>query len=294
MISISLSPGKYVAAVSGGVDSMVLLDLLRKIHGVELTVAHFDHGIRPDSSEDRQLVQRICNEYGLPFVYAEGHLGKKASEATARTARYSFLRKVQHDTGAQAIITAHHQDDRIETAILNLLRGTNRRGLSSLQSSDNLQRPLLAYTKEELRAYAAEHGIVWREDSTNDDDAYMRNYVRHNIVPALGAEKRAQLVRILETLGETNREIDMTLIAELDHLQDERGMNRYAFIMLPHALAREYMALWLRTEGLRDYDKATLERLVVAAKTASPSRIFDIANGVRMVVYKDYLALGHV
>jgi tRNA(Ile)-lysidine synthase len=99
MISISLSPGKYVAAVSGGVDSMVLLDLLRNIPDVELIVAHFDHGIRPDSAEDRQLVERVCAQYGVAFEYAEGHLGKKASEATARAARYSFLRRKTRPTG---------------------------------------------------------------------------------------------------------------------------------------------------------------------------------------------------
>jgi tRNA(Ile)-lysidine synthase len=294
MINIGLSPGKYIVAVSGGVDSMVLLDVLSKLPGVELVVAHFDHGIRPDSAQDRLLVERVSKEYRLPFRYAEGHLGKSASEATARAARYDFLRKVQQEANARAIITAHHQDDRIETAILNLLRGTNRRGLSSLQSSDELIRPLLPYAKEELRKYADDHNIEWREDSTNQDDIYMRNYVRHNIVPALGPEKRNQLVSILETLGETNSEIDMALVSELGHLHEGRGLNRFAFIMLPHVLAKEYMALWLRQEGIRDYDKAMLERLVVAAKTAAPSRIFDITRGARMVVYKDYLALVHV
>src|SRR6185436_20114617 len=127
-MKISVRPGKYVVAVSGGVDSMVLLDLLRQKPKLELVVAHFDHGIREDSAQDRKLVQRIAKAYGLPFVHAKGNLGPKAGEALAREARYAFLRQVQADHDAKAIITAHHQDDMLKTAIMNLLRGTGRRG----------------------------------------------------------------------------------------------------------------------------------------------------------------------
>src|SRR6266542_1461422 len=150
-MKVRVSPGKYVVAVSGGVDSMVLLDLLRQKPKLELVVSHFDHGIRPDSEEDRRLVQRIARAYGLPFVYARGNLGPKAGEALAREARYAFLRRVQQEQGAKAIITAHHQDDMLETAIMNLLRGTGRRGLSSLKSREGLLRPLLNWTKKDIR-----------------------------------------------------------------------------------------------------------------------------------------------
>src|SRR6185369_2891937 len=122
-MQLKVRPGKYVVAVSGGVDSMVLLELLRQKPKLELIVAHFDHGIRPESGEDRKLVQRIAKHYELPFVYVEGHLGASASEALAREARYAFLRKVQAEQGAEAIITAHHQDDMLETAIMDLMRG---------------------------------------------------------------------------------------------------------------------------------------------------------------------------
>src|SRR4051794_19867846 len=117
-------PGSYVVAVSGGVDSMALLHYLQTRPGIKLTVAHFDHGIRDDSPEDRKLAQEVAKSYKLPFVYHEGRLGGEASEATARAARYDFLNKVRRSSQAQAIITAHHQDDLLETAILNMLRGT--------------------------------------------------------------------------------------------------------------------------------------------------------------------------
>src|SRR5690348_2939142 len=119
-------PGNYVVAVSGGVDSVVLLDILSKQPGLKLTIAHFDHGIRNDSYKDRQFVEGLAKKYQLLFVYKEGSLGK-ASEAKAREARYEFLRKAQKDSGSQAIITAHHQDDLLETAILNMLRDSSRK-----------------------------------------------------------------------------------------------------------------------------------------------------------------------
>src|SRR5688572_18243464 len=174
-MNFRLSPGKYVVAVSGGVDSMVLLDLLRERPKLELIVAHFDHGIRKESARDRKLVQRIAKSYDLPFFYAEGNLGPKAGEALAREARYAFLRKIQEEQGAKAIITAHHQDDMLETAIMNLLRGTGRRGLSSLKSRKELVRPMLEWTKKGIREYAEERDLVWAEDVTNDDERYLRN-----------------------------------------------------------------------------------------------------------------------
>src|SRR5438445_4950610 len=114
-------PGSYAVAVSGGVDSVVLLDILAKRDDLELAVAHFDHGIREDSVEDRHFVEGLAKNYGLPFIYEEGSLGPKSSEAEAREARYKFLRQAQKKAGAKAIITAHHQDDLLETAILNML-----------------------------------------------------------------------------------------------------------------------------------------------------------------------------
>src|SRR5438132_889977 len=127
-MDIALEPGTYIVAVSGGVDSMVLLDLLRTKPELKLIVAHYDHGMRPNSTADRQLVQAVSKHHGLTFIYDQGKLGN-ASEATARRARYDFLHQVREASQARAIITAHHQDDLLETAILNILRGTGRRGL---------------------------------------------------------------------------------------------------------------------------------------------------------------------
>jgi tRNA(Ile)-lysidine synthase len=289
------TPGSYVVAVSGGVDSMALLDMLTKQSTKngkwKLVVAHLDHGIRDDSAEDRELVQDVARRQGLPFVYHEAHLGAGASEAVARVARYGFLRKTLRANGGQAIITAHHQDDVLETAIINILRGSGRKGLTSLSSQTDLLRPLLRVPKRDLVAYAKDQGLKWREDSTNQDEAYLRNYVRHRLLARFDDEARLRLWKIITNLSKTNKELDTLLVKQLGVQPVEGSIDRQWFNHLPHAVAREVMAAWLRAHGMRSFDSKTLERLVVAAKVAAAGKLFPVQAGLNMKVYNDRLAL---
>jgi tRNA(Ile)-lysidine synthetase-like protein len=290
-MEIEILPGKYVVAVSGGVDSMVLLDMLRRRADLELVVAHFEHGVRPDSNSDRLLVEKTARDHGLPFVWKEGRLGAQISEDRARRARYDFLREVRQSTGAQAIVTAHHEDDVIETAVLNLLRGTNRRGMTALQSTVDIVRPLLKVRKQDILAYARGRDLRWHEDSTNADMRYLRNYVRRHIVPALGEQGRRCLLDSIETLRSLNAAADHELTDYLRAHLSEGRLRRTSFITLPHAVSREVLAAWLRSHGILGYDRKTLERLVVAAKTYHPGRVADVQQGWQLEVERDFLAL---
>ncbi|HEU4914320.1 MAG TPA: tRNA lysidine(34) synthetase TilS [Candidatus Saccharimonadales bacterium] len=290
-MQIAVEPGKYVVAVSGGVDSMALLDILRKLPGLDLVVAHYDHGIRADSGEDRKLVASVSARYGLPFESEQGRLGKGASEAAARNARYDFLRRLMRKHGAQAIITAHHQDDLIETAVINLIRGTGRKGLTSLASRTDMLRPLLHTSKGELLEYARSNGLVWREDSTNADEAYLRNYIRRTVLPKLGNEGKQTLLRHIEKAVAHNPVIDEYLQKDLDAHRVDGGLERHWFIMLPHAVACEMMAEWLRLEGIREFDSRTIDRLVTAAKTGRPGRRVDVHAGHFLKVSRRTLGL---
>lgn len=290
-MNIALEPGKYVVAVSGGVDSVVLLDILRQLPDLKLIVAHFDHGIREDSAADRRHVETLARHYGVPFVFHEGKLGPAASEAVARQARYDFLHHVRQASGARAVVTAHHQDDVLETAILNILRGTGRRGLSSLRSTDIIKRPLLDLTKRQLQAYARAHKLTWREDSTNRDDRYRRNYIRKRIIPRFTIAQRQQLLALCQRQAAVNDELEGHLVNFLHSQPHRQQLQRSAFIGLPHAVAREVLAQWLRSHDIRQFDRRTLERLVVAAKTAQPGAQLDIVNGHRLVVEGPRLAL---
>ncbi len=290
-LDVIVPPGQYVLAVSGGVDSMVLLNLLQQQPGLRLTVAHFDHGIREDSMEDRRLVQQAAQFYGLPFVYHLGHLGAESSEATARTARYKFLRSVQHAAGAQAIITAHHQDDVLETAILNKVRGTGRKGLSALNNRSDMVRPLLHLPKTEIVKYAQHKDLVWREDSSNHDETYLRNYVRHRVLPKFDADARGRLLDIIEGNRQINKALDAELINQLHYQPAAHTLDKRWFASLPHAVAREVMATWLREHGLTSFDRSTLERLTVKAKTQAAGQRIDVLQNHWLFVHGDHLAL---
>lgn len=280
-----------MVAVSGGVDSMVLLDLLRQLPDVRLVVAHYDHGIRSDSGKDRQLVQRTARQYGLPFVFEEGALGPQISEAAAREARYAFLRRVQQTEGAQAIVTAHHQDDMLETAIINMLRGTRRKGLSALGSTDDLARPLLEYSKGDILAYAQAHHLEWREDSTNADERYLRNYVRKHILSRFGEQGRAALLARVRQARQLNEQIDELLNRDLELQPAINQLKRKWYIQLPYAVASEMMATWLRRNGVASFDRTLIDRLVIAAKTARPGKKADVNAGFVLEIEKDNLKI---
>ncbi len=286
-MEINIEPGTYVVAVSGGVDSMVLLNILSKMPRLKLIVAHYDHGIRPDSNIDRELVQTTAANLGLPFVFDQGNLGPNTSEAHARESRYNFLRKVKDASGAKAIITAHQEDDLIETAIINMLRGTNRHGLSALKNQPDILRPLLTIPKAKILEYANEHKIEWREDPTNEDEVYLRNYVRKNILPRFSLVERQKMLAHIDKLSELNKEIDAVIEAQIS----TKELDRHWFTLLDHAVARDVMASWLRHHGVKDLDKKRLEILVRAAKTYKPGKQIVVDKSHKIEVNDTKLAL---
>lgn len=295
-MEINLKPGTYILAISGGVDSVVLLDLLHSNYQLQTTnykliTAHFEHGIRPDSHKDREFVQGLAGKYNLEFVYEEGGLGPDASEDTARKARYDFLNKMLDKYNADAIITAHHQDDLLETAVLNILRGTGPRGLVSLKSNEKIIRPLLGYSKTQLIEYAEAKNLEWREDPSNQDLKYLRNYIRLKIIPHLPQEEKNKLLINIENTRKNLFVLDNEL-AEFFKVQPSTdALNRYDFIMLPHSASREVMADWLRRNGVTELSGKMIERLVMAAKTYAPGRTADVLKNKKLKIYKRILEL---
>lgn len=292
-MDIDIQPGRYVVAVSGGVDSVVLLDMLASLprNSYAFTIAHFDHGIRQESGEDKVFVHGLARRYNMPFVYDEGNLGSDASEATARKARYAFLYRVKDMTQARAIVTAHHEDDVLETAVLNTMRGTGRKGVSALRSTDEIVRPLLHIPKTEIHNYAKAHTLQWQEDATNTDLRYKRNFVRHKLVPKLTMSQRKDLVDHIVRLRSLNAEIDKALAEHLESQAHPYSVNRAFFIQLPHDISREYLAFWLRHHGVRDFDRKSLQRIVVHAKTLQAGQQIDINSDYVIVVTKTLLTL---
>ncbi len=276
MMKFYIEPGKYVVAVSGGVDSVVLLDLLYKQSNCEFIVAHFDHGIREDSVNDRKFVQDLARNYGLQFEYKRENLGPDASEEVARTRRYKFLESAVKKYSADAIVTAHHKDDLLETAVFNLLRGTARSGLTSLRTTDKIIRPLLDYRKAEVLKYAKQKKLVWCEDPTNLSTKYTRNKIR-KFLKEVSPSQKGKLEDLLSANSARNLEMDQLIEGIFSHGYDKQKQcfDRSFFVSLPHKIACELMVFWLKELGAK-HDKKRVEKLVNELKTLKPGAKTDI------------------
>ena len=179
-------------ALSGGVDSVVLLHLLLQC-GVPVVAAHVEHGIRAERSmEDCAFVQALCEKWNVRLVTAHIDVpgaalaSGRGLEETAREMRYAFLRQQKEKLGLDLIATAHHMNDQAETLLMHIIGGTSPAGLSGMRQEQNgLIRPLLGFTGEQIEAYARQHDLNWVQDETNADTAYTRNYIRHRVVPEL-------------------------------------------------------------------------------------------------------------
>lgn len=285
-MEIKVPSGKYVLAVSGGVDSMVLLDLLSNLPGVEIIAAHFDHGIRPDSAEDEKFVEQAANNYGLVYETHRANLSPDSSEEKARDARYEFLEKVKAKYKTDAVITAHHQDDLIETALINILRGTGPKGLIAMASNPDILRPLLGVTKKEILGYAKTKSLRWHEDPTNASPDYLRNYIRQNVIPKLNTRQKAELIKNIEDVLKLDKETSALVETISGLLEKDKKIDRQLFAGLPSEAANELVAFWLRRAGFRQFDRKTVNKVSVLIKTALPHTRHHISKAVTMAVDK--------
>ncbi len=179
---------KLLLAVSGGVDSMVMLDLCHQF-GFNIEVAHINHSTRNGQSDkDAAFVLETCRKINIPChirVLDYNQLSKGNFQSNARNARYSFFESIMTSQNIDYLATAHHMDDRWETFVMNLNRKSGIAGLTSLKPKvDDIIRPLLAFTKQEIEKYSIDHSISFAEDASNNTDDYTRNKVRHHITKA--------------------------------------------------------------------------------------------------------------
>jgi len=261
--------GRYVVAVSGGVDSVVLLDKLSRHDDLQLVVAHFDHGIRDDSGEDADFVSGLAGLYGLPFEVCHEQLGKGASEELARNRRYNFLRSVAKKYDSR-IITAHHSDDAIDTIAINMTRGTGWRGLAVLDS--DIIRPLLDISKQDILNYAIEHHLEWNEDSTNASDAYLRNRIRRK-TRNLTDDSRTKLLELRLNQVNLKHEIDSEVRGLVGSGPD---YSRYFFGQMDELTAMQC----LRYATNARLTRPQLRAAILAIKTSIPGKSFQAGDGV--------------
>lgn len=204
-----------IAAVSGGVDSMVLLDLLAREGDIAVVVAHFNHRLRGSESEaDEASVADRARRYGLPFhgggadTAGESSRQGRGVQEVARNLRYAFLKNLRKTIGADRIATAHNAEDNAETILLNFLRGSGVQGLRGItphRQEEGIIRPLLFAHREEIDQYARDEQVPFRTDSSNETDAYTRNALRHRVFPLLRELIGPSVVDTMNRSGENLR-----------------------------------------------------------------------------------------
>ena len=290
-------PGDVVlAAVSGGVDSLVLLDVLVQLaeeEGISLRVVHVDHGVRPDSADDAKYVQRVAEHYGLDCSVRRIKVQRGAGtspEEGLREARYGAFREELESSGAARLATGHTADDRVETLLLRLITGAGPRGLGSIPPLRRpFVRPLIRVWRKEVDEYARFLPFAPRLDQTNLDTTIPRNRIRHRLLPLLEeeynpsvkrvllgeAEMLASLAEIIDELTRGSEEADVSETARGEEIDVEGLRSR------PLAVRREVIAASLRRLGLEPgFDLVEDIR----------SRLLDIEGSSRLDLGPDHSA----
>ena len=268
-----ITPGDHIiCAVSGGADSMALLwsmYLLRDKLEIRLSAAHFNHGLRGEESDaDEAFVRNFCDRYDIPVFVGTGNVtaGKKGLEAAARDARYSFFAGLDGK-----IATAHTADDNAETVLLHLIRGTGLKGLGGIAPvRGQILRPMLNVTRRDVLALLEEYAIPYRTDSSNETDAFLRNRLRHHVMPLL-TQENPRLAENLSAMAQSLRQ-DEAVLEEM--AAGDRGCVSH-LRQLPPALRSRALEALLRDNGIREPERshiALAESLVFSQNPSAQAR----------------------
>ena len=276
----------YIVALSGGADSVALLLLLDEM-GYKVHALHCNFHLRGEESDrDERFCEDLCLKKNIPFhrihfdtlMYAETH--KMSVEMAARELRYRYFEQLRKDIGAEGICVAHHQDDTVETVLLNLVRGTGLRGLTGIQPRNGaILRPLLCVTRAEIEAYLATKQQDYVTDSTNLETDFVRNKIRLQVVPLLRQLNPAvseNIVRTAEHLTEAQKVLDAVV-------DTYKGSNQLDLCALQQVGSAEYIVFeWLKQYGFN----GSQVQQVISAETGS---IFSSPTGYEVLKDRDRL-----
>lgn len=280
-----LKPGdRVICAVSGGADSVALLFalyLLKEKLDLTLEAAHFNHHLRGEESDaDEAFVRQLCDRYDVPLHIAGGQIlpGKKGLEAAARDARYAFLRSLPGK-----IATAHTADDNAETVLMHLIRGTGLKGLGGITPiHGNVIRPMLQVTRQDVEAFLEEWCLSHVEDSSNETDAFLRNRIRHHVMPLL--------VRENPKLAENLSQMALRLRLDEEYLSGQANFGELPPVetlkTMPKALRSRALEAYLKESGVKEPEEphiALAESLVFSGK---PSARASFPGGV--IIARNY------
>ncbi|WGK94268.1 MULTISPECIES: tRNA lysidine(34) synthetase TilS [Flavobacterium] len=287
---------KLLLAVSGGLDSMVLVHLFQQL-GYEIVVLHCNFQLRGlESFGDQQFIQEYTSQNGISFSFTQFDTEafakdyKLSTQLAARELRYSWFYEQLEIQKGDYILTAHHADDNLETFLINLSRGTGLDGLTGIPAlNDIVIRPLLPFTRQEIEEYATQNKLVWREDSSNASDKYLRNKIRHHLIPVL-KELNPNFMNSFEKtqayLQESQELVDDATIMVYQQVAKEKGDDIYfdinQLLKLPNYTS--YLYQWLK-----EFDFTAWEDIYDLVTNQSGKYVF--APQFRLIKDRDYLIL---
>lgn len=291
-----LKEKKLLIAVSGGVDSMVLVHLLHKLE-YDITIAHCNFGLRGEESDgDETFIKKYASKNSINIFVTHFDTNKYAEDAkvsiqvAARQLRYAWFNELLEENGFDYLLTAHHLDDSLETFLINLSRGTGLDGLTGIpQHNENVIRPLLPFTRNDIEAYAEENDIKWREDSSNASDKYLRNKLRHDLVPVLKSLNPAFMTSFAETLEHLQQSQSLAEDASIlvyrqvvTEKENQKHINTDLLKRLPNYKA--YLYQWLSPFGFTAWDD-------IYALTEAQSGKQVLSAGYRLLKNRESLIL---
>jgi len=268
-------PPELLVAVSGGVDSMALLEALVRT-GRRPVVLHVDHGWRAESKVEAKAVAALARNHGLEFLTTRLRPSRK-TEAAARAARYAFFAQAAKKLGRRDLVLAHHADDQVETFLLQLLRGAGAgaRGMDEMSTRGGLilHRPWLALWKEEIVAYARARKLAWSDDRTNADPRHRRNLVRHQLLPCLAKLTGPETPRNLWRAAEIARAEGAWLDALCADLAGAVTLPVAALRAAPVAQQRRTLLRWLQARGVSDVSFVDVEAVRGLLAQREPAKV---------------------
>lgn len=274
-----LQPGdRLICAVSGGADSIAMLFafyLLRQRLQINLEAAHFNHHLRGEESDrDAEFVRKFCDRYEITLHEGEKIVtaGKKGLEAAARDARYAYLRSLPGK-----LATAHTADDNAETVLMHMVRGTGLCGLGGIAPvCGDLIRPMLMVTRQDVLAFIEEYHLQYVTDSSNGEDCFLRNRLRHNVIPLLKQENPS-LAQNLSSMALRLREDEMALSSQVASCDDVQKLRQ-----MPTSLRSRALSRFLKSNGVTEPESehiAQVERIVFSD---NPSAVCDLPGNIRI------------
>lgn len=297
-------------AVSGGADSMVLLSLmgrLKKKWRLNLSVAHVNHNLRGRQSDrDEALVKNTCRKLKIPFYAAQWKAPRKGNmHDEARRFRYEFFRTAAKKAGSHIIATGHHGDDQAETVLLKMVRGSGIKGISGIAWSSRVKdakiiRPLLHFGRKDIERYAKKFGLPFRHDKSNDKTYYLRNKIRHNVLPLLEEmnprvkESLKDIAMSMQTNFAAIEVVAKTFANEyFTKTEDKIMWSRGPFLNLPTAIRRQVIIeAFERQAGSRaDLNSDQIEHMESISKGKKTNAKYMLPQKSQFLRSKDLLCI---